>query len=727
MAPPAQGLFACSAIARVRARFDGVPIHLQRVALEPTTVADDEHLDLPARVDKALDDPVLKLGMSRAGGTFRRLRRDAFRGVDFRAVQESVRRIKADAIENLPALIRQFKDEAEKVGAVVFEARTAEDANRYIVDLAVRNQVRLAVKSKSMATEEIHLNPHLEAAGVKVVETDLGEWIVQLAGERPSHMIAPAIHKPREAVAELFSRVTGETLPPVISELVKVARRELRQAFIDADMGISGANVAVAETGSVVIVTNEGNARMVGTLPPIHVIVVGYEKLVATMEEAWPLIDVLCPSVAGQKIASYVSIITGPSRTADIELDIVLGVHGPKEVHIVLLDNGRMRMRDESGFREALYCLKCSACLNVCPVYRQVGGHAYGTVYVGGIGTVLSTFLEGRKDEGQPLLCTSCHACEEVCPSRIETPRMITDLREDLAQRDLLVPAFRTLKERVHTVHNISGESPESRLAWEDGYEGEVRTAPKSQTPVLYFVGCVSSLYPSAAPIPQTFSEILSSTGVDFSVLGTEEWCCGFPLWIGGMRDEMEAIARRNVDAIVATGARTVVFTCPSCLRVFREVYPGLLGGPLPFDLQHSTEVIQRLMSKGALNAGRMDRTVTYHDSCELGRLGLVYDAPREALSRIPGVTIVEMENNREHSLCCGGGGNVEMTFPRLAAEMSAARLQEATAVGAQVLVTSCPQCKRMLASAAKKQGIRMKVQDLAEFICDAGIRRGEE
>ena len=310
-------------------------------------------------------------------------------------------------------------------------ASTAEDARQIIGRIASEHGVKLAVKSKSMATEEIELNPHLESQGVDVVETDLGEWIIQLAGEHPSHLLAPALHKTREQIAELFSEVSGQDLSKAgLGQLVKVARDHLRQSFIDADMGISGANIAIADTGTLVILSNEGNGRLVTTLPPVHVALVGIDKVVPALDDATEILKVLAPSATGQKMSVYVSFITGPSRSADIELSLTVGVHGPKELHIVILDNGRWEMRDDPEFREALQCIRCGACANVCPPFQEVGGHVFGHIYNGPIGLIVTKFHHGMENTAEPQeLCVSCNACETVCPAGIPLAQQILDLR----------------------------------------------------------------------------------------------------------------------------------------------------------------------------------------------------------------------------------------------------------------------------------------------------------
>src|SRR5437870_2833117 len=286
----------------------------------------------------------------------------------------------------------------------------------------------MVVKSKSMATEEIHLNEALEAAGVTPVETDLGEYIIQLAHERPSHIIAPAIHKTKGQVAELFARELNRPDVPADPEaLTAIARAELREKFLQADMGITGANFAVADTGTIVLVTNEGNGRMVTTPPRVHVAVMGVEKDVPSMPDLAVFLAILAKSATGQNLSVYPTLVRGPRKPGELE--------GPDEFHLVLLDNGRI---DQIGgtLREALDCLRCGACLNVCPVYRSIGGHAYGHTYPGPIGILLTAMTHGPGSVKELAHASSlCGACAEACPVRIDIPRMLIELRREVDEK----------------------------------------------------------------------------------------------------------------------------------------------------------------------------------------------------------------------------------------------------------------------------------------------------
>jgi L-lactate dehydrogenase complex protein LldF len=337
------------------------------------------------------------------------------------AMRDRAREIRLHTLANLDRYLGTFADAVEANGGTVFFAADASEANEYVVQLAAAKAVQGVVKSKSMLTEEIHLNDALEAAGVDVVETDLGELIVQLSGDRPSHIIAPVLHKTRFEVGELFrdSFDVPYTDDPI--ELNAIARRYLRHRFLTADMGISGVNIAIAETGSICLVTNEGNGRLSTTAPAIHVAVMGMERIVPSVGDAAVILEVLARSATGQKLSSYTNIITGPRRPGEPD--------GPDELHVVIVDNGRSDVLGGST-SEILACIRCGACLNACPVYRTVGGHAYGSVYQGPVGSVLSPSLFDLDEWADlPYASTLCGACLEVCPVRIDIPRLLLEQR----------------------------------------------------------------------------------------------------------------------------------------------------------------------------------------------------------------------------------------------------------------------------------------------------------
>lgn len=372
----------------------------------------------------ALHDLPLRGALDLATERFMAGRAAAFRDLpgaeEFR---QRARAIKEDVLANLDRYLHELAESVRKRGGVVHWAADGAEARAIVLAVAKERGVKTVVKSKSMTTEEIDLNDALEQAGMRPVETDLGEWIIQLAREKPSHIVAPAIHKTRYQVAEIISREVNRSLPADIELLTAVAREQLRREFLQADMGISGVNFAIAETGTLALITNEGNGRMVTTLPPVHVAIMGMEKVVPTLDDLMVFLEILARSTTGQKASSYVSLITGARR--EDELD------GPREFHLVILDNGRSRYLG-TPFREALCCLRCGACLNVCPVYRQVGGHAYGSTYPGPIGIIVTSMLGGPGGSRElAAASTLCGACQDACPVGIDIPRMLLELRRE--------------------------------------------------------------------------------------------------------------------------------------------------------------------------------------------------------------------------------------------------------------------------------------------------------
>ena len=354
---------------------------------------------------------------------------------DVQALRERAREIRTRTIEDLDRYLDDFARALEAHGGHVHRCASSEDATRVVVDVCARSGAKLAAKSKSMTTEEIGLNGALEAAGVRVVETDLGEYILQLAGEHPVHIVAPAIEKTAEDVARLFADVEGAPVRPELEELTQTARRQLRQVFLTADVGITGANFGVAETGTVCLVTNEGNGRLVSSLPRVHVAVMGMERVVPTLAELTVLLKLLARSATGQKLTTYTTLLTGPRREGEED--------GPEELHVVVVDNGRSKLR-RTRYREMLNCIRCGACLNVCPVYRKTGGAAYSPVYSGPMGAVLVPLLTGLdRAPDHPHASSLCGACTVACPVKIPLHELLLELRRDLVGERVAPPGER--------------------------------------------------------------------------------------------------------------------------------------------------------------------------------------------------------------------------------------------------------------------------------------------
>src|SRR4051812_466606 len=385
-----------------------------------------ETFDQNAR--EALADVQLRGALRNLVNTFGERRKVAITTVDdWEGLRNRARAVKDETLAHLDKYLEEFADNAERAGARVHWAHDAAEACAIVLRLLREREATRVVKSKSMATEEIHLNAALEAAGLSPVETDLGEWIIQLAHETPSHIVVPAIHKSKRQIAELFAEKVGIELTDDVAILTGTARRILRQRFAEADAGISGVNFGVAETGTFLILENEGNARLTTSLPKMHIAVMGIEKIIPRLADLDVFLKLLPRSGTGQQLTAYQSLITGVKRTADGE--------GPEEVHIVLMDNGRSRMLSHPVTRQSLACIRCGACLNACPVYQQIGGHAYGSVYPGPIGAVITPQLSGiRKSAQLPYASSLCGACREVCPVKIDIPELLLHLRSEVVE-----------------------------------------------------------------------------------------------------------------------------------------------------------------------------------------------------------------------------------------------------------------------------------------------------
>ncbi len=334
-------------------------------------------------------------------------------------------RIKQHTLENLDYYLNRFIDNAEAAGAVVHFAKDAEEANSICLEIVEKEKLKTCVKAKSMVTEETHLVPALEEAGVETLETDLGEFILQLDGDAPSHIVTPMIHKDRVAVAKAFERELGAAYTEDPGTLTQIAREYLREKYQKADLGISGGNFMVAETGSVVICTNEGNGRFCTTAPRVHVAFVGIEKIVPGLNELSVMLKLLARTSTAQPLTCYTHLMTGPKREKEHD--------GPEQMHIILIDNGRTKILADEEFREALRCIRCGACLNSCPVYRKVSGHSYGAVYSGPIGAVITPLFKGLENyKDLPGASSLCGACYEACPVKINLPELLIKLRRDM-------------------------------------------------------------------------------------------------------------------------------------------------------------------------------------------------------------------------------------------------------------------------------------------------------
>ncbi len=703
--------------------------------------------DLRQRLAAALGDGRLAGSLGRFGQAYGVSRAKAYEGIDFESLRDRLVAVKGRAASRLDALAAEFESQATRAGATVFRTSDPAAVRDYVLRLCRERGVRRVVKSKSMATEEIHLNAHLEEAGLRVRETDLGEWIVQLAGQRPSHMVMPAIHLSKEQVAEIFSKEVEARLEADIPRLVAVARRELREEFLRADLGITGANVAVAETGTLVVLTNEGNARLVSTLPRIHVAVVGIEKLVERLADVEPIVRALPRSATGQLLTSYLTMMTGPAPGPDGE---------PKELHVVLMDNRRTEMARDPAFSQALRCIRCASCVNVCPVYQLVGGHVFGGVYTGGIGAILAAWFDAlHASKDIQSLCIQCGACTRVCPTRIDIPELIVELRRRLAREEgqplVQRAAFRVVNDRRlfhgllraasraqkpfakdgmirHLPFFLSGMAEHRSLPaiadepLRDRFPAIARRGGKAEKAALY-AGClIDFAYPR---VGESVVRVLEAAGIEVA-FPEGQTCCGAPARYAGVLDVAARNAMDNVRALEEADAGWIVSACPTCTVALKHDLAASLRAEGHEDWARRAEALApRVRDFSSLvaelvDAGRLQlepgadaEPVTYHDSCHLKRK-LAAEQPPRRLLRAAGHELREMA---ESDACCGMGGSYSLRFPEISRPILDRKLGNARGTGARTVAMDCPGCLLQIRGGLDRAGDAMETRHVAELL----------
>lgn len=661
--------------------------------------------DLAAEIDEACRNEETVNSLRGRTHFLNQLRDDSRRDhADFSTWRDRARSIKETAIDRLPELIQSVRNALRERGGRVYLASDAEDANRYIAELGRRRDAASAVKSKSMTTEEIELNEALEAAGLDVVETDLGEFVAQLAEERPSHIIGPVIHKSEREIVEVFREHVDRDLPEDVSadELTRLAREVLRERFLNADMGITGANFVVAETGSIALVTNEGNARWTMEAPPLHVAVAGVEKLIPTMEDLQPFYELLPKSGTGQPVTSYFSLVTPPVQDAPI--DYRTGEAGTtREFHLVLIDNGRRGMARDPALREALYCIRCGACLNACANYQVVGGHVYGgETYAGGIGNAWEAGVTGR-DEADAFndLCTGCSQCKPACPVKIDIPWMNTVIRDrlnrDLERSDVegfvfeqlipdetdapsvqkrffagfeawvpllawLAPLFNRVTEwpvirwLLQALIGVAADRPLPRIAvrpFTDRWTGADGADEADRETVVLLADPYSNyLHPERL---ESAAEVLAASGLRVQVV--DPGATGRDALSQGMIERAREQARGVYETLVPEldRDRAIVVLEPSIAALFRDEYGRLLESSRHERLRNGTveigEIACELYEENRLQGSLEGRSFFLHGHCQQRAADQFTATPRlmEAMGGDVEVSRVE---------CCGMAGS---------------------------------------------------------------------
>ena len=688
------------------------------------------------RVDKALENPSLQQALT-SGLTGIRARRDrAFESFDFDKGRAELKKRRRANLDDLPELADQFKRMMEGAGGVVHYAKDAAEAREIIGRICLKagaaaslgaERRMVVTKVKSMAGEEIELNPYLEALGMEVVETDLGERMVQLTHTHPSHLIAPAIHLTKEDAAAVFG--TEATIEAIQLH----ARESLRQKFIEATVGISGANMAIAETGTVVLVTNEGNADLTTTLPPVHIALFGFDKLVATLEDAVAVLRMLPRSGTGQVMTSYVNWITGPSRSADIEQSLTIGVHGPREMHCVILDNGRTEMLADPIFRDALTCIRCGACSNACPPFMAVGGHQFGHIYNGPIGLVLTPFHHGIDKADLPnTLCTQCNACQDICPVDIPLPRQILEHRRH-GRKSMRKKVLTGVWERPGLADTllragapfsrlVPGAPPLARVPYRDRFTGASEAKAQAGEPLTIFASCmVDRMLPTAAG---ALRQIADAAGYRVG-FPKDQWCCG--LIAANAGDFSGGAALHNKLAESLRDSKGLIVTpSASCFGAFTIDAPDWGASPddpLRSRFRDSTRFALDLLTQRPelVRETGSGLKVAYHDSCQtLRQLGLKTE-PRQLLG-LAGYEVVDIPDIAN---CCGFGGTFSLDWPRVASRLAEWKLDAIAKTGCTVVASDNPGCLIHIATAARRRGIELRVAHVLELVAERLAAKG--
>ena len=711
--------------------------------------------ELKQEIREALDNSTLARTLGNFCKTYPEKRLNAYAGVDFEATREKIKEVKNYAADYVDEMIEQFTANCEKRGGVVFHAHSTEEAMEWIRKLVKEKGVKSIVKSKSMASEEIHFNKVLSEDGVLVQETDLGEFIIALEGNTPVHMVMPALHLNKEQVADLFTEYTKVKNEPIISEEVKTARRVMRDRFTHADMGVSGANVAVAETGTVFTMTNEGNGRMAGTLPPKHLYIFGIEKFVKSFKDAAPIFKALPRNGTGQRITSYISMYTGATNVVtDKEYD----TKERKEFYAVILDDpGRRAILAEKDFRQIFDCIRCGACLDVCPAFALVGGHVYGSkVYTGGIGTLLTHFLLS-KDRAEQIqgICVQCGRCKEVCGGGIQITDLIMKLRE------------KSMSENPDAVKKFALDAVSDRKL----FHSMLRIAAVAQAPFakdrpmirhlpMFLSGLTQGRsFPNIAKVPFrdifplipqriegeqkgtvalfagclldfVYTDLARDVIVDMNSIGYRvefpmgQACCGSPAHSMGDIENAAKEAEINIKGIEAEKYDYIVSACPSCTHQLRS-YPNYFEeGSEMYNrakvlADKTFDFCKLFYDLGGLKEEGDGKPVkvTYHDSCHLCRSLRVTEEQRALLKATKGVEFVEMA---DHDNCCGFGGSYSVLYPEISAPILAKKIQNIKDSGAEVVALDCPGCMMQIRGGLDARDMNdIKVKHTAEIIAE--------
>jgi iron-sulfur cluster protein len=703
---------------------------------------------LSAKIEEKLNDETLYTTLKTFASGYKVSRDTAYAGLDFDTLRQELNQIKDLSRTEIEELFQQFRKNVERHGSHVYRARDGEDANRYILEVCKKHEAEYVVKSKSMTSEEIKLNDALEAGGVKPLETDLGEYILQVSNDHPSHMVMPAIHQTRGQVCDIFSEHFRKEICPDIPDMVEEVRYYLRDYYFKAAVGITGANVAVASTGTIGIVTNEGNARLCSTVPPVHIVLLGYEKLVRNFADAIKILRVLPKSATGQVITSYVTWIKGRNPSFKNE-------NGVKEMHYVFLDNGRLNYLEHPTLKEALKCIRCGSCANICPAYEMTGGHVFGHIYIGAIGLIFTALFHGEEAAKDILtLCLSCKACSHNCPAGIDLQRLIGELRllsgdkfginplKKVAYSNVLAKpkVFRTLmgmgsvaqrpfisKDRKHLKlplpekHDFRSPPTVKKPTFTDLIRGRSIANVDSKSRVFLYPGCaVEYFYPNMG---MALIKLLEEAGlrVDAPPISV---CCGLPAMFGGDRRSAAKTIRAYLNFMAdPEDYEAYLVLCPTCgLAMLQEFAECVEDDPSLFkkaiNISARTKSLASFLEEQGIKFNyRGNKKVTYHTPCHLGR-GMNYTA-EQFLSQFLGANFVPLADT---DVCCGFAGSYSIDFPGISRGILGKKMEHIEESGADIVVTDCPGCVMQIEGGVLKSHLPVEVMHLSDFLVNLAI-----
>jgi len=707
-------------------------------------------MDIQDKIQAKIEDKCLHDNLKNFATSYKASKENAYAGLDFEMLRKKVYELKDRDLSKVKSQFNRFKENVMQDGCFVYEARTGEDANKYIADVMKKHNATYMVKSKSMTSEEIQLNQYLEKEGLKPIETDLGEWILQIANEHPSHMVMPAIHKTRQQVAKLFSEYTGEEVDPDdIDAMVAIARKYLREYYFKAEVGLTGANVAVASTGTIGLVTNEGNARLSSTVPPVHIVLVGYEKLCNNFSEALDIVRVLPKSATGQIITSYTTWIKGSNPSYK-------NPSGTKETHYVFLDNGRLAFFEHPKFKEALKCIRCGSCANICPAYEMVGGHVYGDRYIGSIGLILTALYQGY-EEAQDILkmCIGCRACSFNCPSGIDLQGIISELKLAVGKNFGINPIKKKVFEQVVAKPNVMksiigiGSRFQFPLTKTNKFNGQkiISTIPilpkekdfrkfpalakksftkrfhkegwdefKSDRKVFFYPGCaIEYFYPEMG---LSMIKLLQKSGIQVDI-PKKSVCCGVPAIASGDPDDAHTMIVKNLEQMpYINDYEALLVLCPTCGGAIKHEFKNFTEKN-PDQYKKSVQLGEKVIPFGKfiedLNLKfkvKGNLKVTYHTPCHNTR-SLDYTA-EDFLKTLLGKQFIPMKDS---NVCCGFGGTYSLDFATISNVILNKKIDNIENTKAEIVITDCVGCVMQINGGIMHQEKEIQVMHLSDFI----------